>query len=228
MESPTFLSVLYCMYALPEQVGIESLPWANWTMVGIYTIHYLYRAVLSPLVLNPSMSPIHLFVFLGAMLFNVVNGLSIGGWLAGYGPTTVNDWAGRLYMIEVGLVIWGWSFLGNIFHDDDLREIRRSALRRQKAQAEKENKPIKGVDKLYVMPKNGLFHYILYPHYLCEWFEWAGFWLIGGWSCVPARNFLVNEITTMLPRAIQGKQWYIDKFGKKEVGNRKAVIPGLL
>ena len=118
--------------------------------------------------------------------------------------------------------------MGNIFHDDDLREIRRSALKRQKAQAEKEQKPIEGVDKLYMMPKNGLFHYILYPHYLCEWFEWAAFWLIGGVNCVPARSFLINEVTTMLPRALQGKQWYIEKFGKERVGNRKAVIPGLL
>ena len=228
MESPGILTVLYCMLTIPRQQGIESLPWANWTMAGIYSIHYIYRAWLSPLVLNPSMSPIHVSVTISAFCWQVINGLSIGGWLAGYGPNTVYDWAGRLYEIEVGLVIWGWSFLGNIFHDDDLREIRRSALRRQKAQAEKEGKPIEGVDKLYMLPKNGLFHYILYPHYLCEWFEWAGFWLIGGWNCVPARTFLLNEISTMLPRALQGRQWYIDKFGKERVGSRKAIIPGLL
>jgi 3-oxo-5-alpha-steroid 4-dehydrogenase 1 len=142
----------------------------------------------------------------------------------------VYDWAGRLYKIEVGLVLWGWSFMGNIFHDDDLREIRRSAMRRQKEAAEKDKKSGKsqGVDKLYMMPKNGLFHYILYPHYLCEWFEWAAFWLIGGWDCVPARTFLFNEVSTMLPRALQGYQWYVDRFGKEKVGKRKAVIPGLL
>lgn len=218
----------YCMYALPRQEGIESLPWANWTMAGLYILHYFYRAWLSPLVLNPSMSPIHPFVLLSAFAFNTINALSIGGWLGGYGPTTVHDWSGRLYHIEVGLVIWGWSFLGNIFHDDDLREIRRSALRRQQAQAEKEGKPIEGVEKLYMMPKNGLFHYVLFPHYLCEWFEWAGYWMIGGLHCVPARTFLLNEISTMLPRAVQGKQWYVEKFGKEKVGNRKAVIPGVI
>ena len=79
-----------------------------------------------------------------------------------------------------------------------------------------------------MLPKNGLFHYILFPHYLCEWLEWAGWWMIGGWSCTPARSFLFNEISTMLPRALQGKQWYIEKFGKEKVGDRKAIIPGLL
>jgi 3-oxo-5-alpha-steroid 4-dehydrogenase 1 len=232
MESPGFLTVLYCMYAIPQQENLPGLPWANWTMAGIYTLHYLYRAWLSPLVLNPSMSPIHPLVFAAAFAWQVTNGISLGGWLGGYGPTTVYDWKGRLYVIEVGLVVWGWSFLGNIFHDDDLREIRRSALRRQKAQAEKDGggagKSVAGVDKLYMMPKNGLFHYVLYPHYLCEWMEWAGFWMIGGLNCVPARSFLINEIATMLPRALAGRRWYIEKFGKEKVGSRKAVIPGLI
>ena len=228
MESPTIIVMTYCMIAIPAKEGLDSLPWANWTMAGLYCLHYFYRAWLSPLYLNPSMSPIHLFVACGAFAFNTVNAFSIGGWLAGYGPTTVHDWAGRLYEIEVGLVLWGWSFMGNIFHDDDLREIRRSALRRQQEQAAKEGNPVEGVKKLYMLPKNGLFHYVLYAHYLCEWFEWAAYWLIGGWGCAPARTFLINEISTMLPRAVQGKRWYVEQFGAEKVGSRKAVIPGLI
>lgn len=228
MEIPGFLIVLYCMFTIPAQEGLSELPWANWTMAGMYTVHYFYRAVLSPLVLNPSMSPIHPIVFVSGFLWQVINGISLGGWIGGYGPNTIFDWSGRLYEIEVGLVIWGWSLLLNIFHDDDLREIRRSAARRQQEQAKKDGKPVDGVEKLYMIPKNGLFHYVLFPHYLCEWFEWAGFWLVGGLHCVPARTFLINEIATMLPRALAGKRWYIEKFGKERVNNRKAIIPGIL
>ncbi|KXT17640.1 hypothetical protein AC579_10155 [Pseudocercospora musae] len=228
MECPGFLVVNYCMLTIPAKEGLPGVPWANWTMAGLYTIHYIYRAVLSPLFLNPSMSPIHPIVLVSAFSWQVMNGLSLGGWLGGYGPQTIYDWAGKLYMIEVGLVIWGWSFLGNLFHDDDLREIRRSAKRRQEDQAKKDGKPVDGVEKLYMIPKNGLFHFILYPHYLCEWFEWFGFWMIGGWDCIPARSFLINEISTMLPQALAGKRWYLEKFGKERVGNRKAIIPGLL
>ena len=79
-----------------------------------------------------------------------------------------------------------------------------------------------------MMPKNGLFRAVLYPHYFFEWIEWAGWWMIGGLHCVPARIFLLNEISTMLPRALQGKRWYVDKFGKEAVDNRKAVVPGIL
>jgi 3-oxo-5-alpha-steroid 4-dehydrogenase 1 len=167
-------------------------------------------------------------VWIFAAVFQLFNSISIGGWLAGYGPTTDGDWAGRYWAMEIGLILWAWGLLGNIFHEDDLREIRRSADRKQRAEAEKSGKPVEGVDKVYMLPKNGLFKYVLYAHYFCEWVEWAGFCMIGGWDCGPARTFLVNEVTTMLPRALQGKRWYEKKFGKDKVGSRKAVIPGLV
>lgn len=228
MEAPGFLTLLYIMFTLPEEQGIAELPWGNWIMAGLFTIHYLYRALLAPLVLNPSMSPIHPLVWALAVCFQLANAISIGGWLAGYGPTTVHGWAGRLYIMEIGMVIWGWGLLANIFHDDDLREIRRAADRRQRREAEESGKPPEKVDKIYMLPKSGLFRYILYAHYFCEWIEWAGFWMVGGWNCTPARSFLLNEIATMLPRALQGRRWYVEKFGRDNVGNRKAVIPGLL
>lgn len=236
MEIPGFITVLYCMSTIPYKLGLskatgiaafQAMPIGNKTMATIYTVHYLYRAVLSPLFLNPSMSPIHPFIFCSAFAWQVVNGLSLGGWLAGYGPQTVQDWSGRVYWIEVGLVIWGWSLLGNIFHDDELREIRRQVGREQ-GQKNKESASKGGkanVDKVYKVPQNGLFHFILYPHYFCEWLEWAGFWMIGGLNCVPARSFLLNEIFAMFPRALQGRQWYIDKFGREKIGKKKAIIP---
>ena len=51
---------------------------------------------------------------------------------------------------------------------------------------------------------------------------------MGGLNCVPARNFVLAEITTMSLRALQGRQWYVEKFGKEKVGNRKAFLPGLI
>jgi 3-oxo-5-alpha-steroid 4-dehydrogenase 1 len=180
------------------------------------------------------MSPIHGFVWFSALVFQFFNATCIGGYLAGHGPLTTADWSGGLYRAQIGLIIFFLGLFGNIFHDDDLREIRRSAMRRQKAEAEKkakeEGKPVEevSVDKVYMLPKNGLFHFVLFPHYLCEWIEWAGFWMVGGWACVPARCFLINEVCSMLPRALQGYKWYVKKFGADKVGNRKAVIPGIL
>ena len=114
MEAPGFITLLVIMFTLPKQLGLESLPTTNWVMAGMFTVHYIYRAILSPLFLNPSMSPIHPVVWFFALCFQLMNAISIGGWLAGYGPTTTHDWAGRLYTIEIGMVLWGWGLLLNI------------------------------------------------------------------------------------------------------------------
>jgi len=193
-------------------------------MATLYTIHYFYRAFLSPL-LNPSMSPIHPLVFASAAAWQLINGISIGGWLGGYGPITPADWAGRTGFIYLGMVLWGFGLGGNMWHDDELREIRRVASKEVEA---KRNSGIKDVKKHYEVPEAGLFRWVLYPHYLCEWLEWTGFWLVGGLGCAPARIFLVNEVATMLPRALAGRRWYVEKFGKERIGGRKAVIPGVL
>ena len=248
METPGFVVVLYCMLTIPSNEGLEKLPGANWLMAILFvcphlpekaitytchqaqTIHYTYRALLSPLFLNPAMSPIHPLVAVSATLFQIINGSSIGGYLAGYGPTTLQDWAGTAARIEIGLIIFFAGFVGNIYHDDELREIRRAAARNQKRRAEAHDEKSKeGIpEKVYMIPENGLFRLVLYPHYLCEWVEWCGFWVIGGVGCVPARTFFINEVATMLPRALNGRRWYIRRFGKDKIGEKRAVIPGLV
>ncbi|KAF6223971.1 hypothetical protein HO133_010545 [Letharia lupina] len=230
MEAPGFITLLYLMYALPKQEGIESLPFTNWTMASLFAIHYIYRALISPLFLNPSMSPIHISVWASALSFQLINATCIGGWLGGYGPTTQDEWTGAAMRLELGLMIFAVGLLGNMYHDDELREIRRAAARNQerKQKARGEKGDGKGVEKVYMVPENGLFRLVLFPHYLCEWIEWGGFWMIGGMACVPARTFLINEVATMLPRALDGKQWYIERFGKEKIGSRKAIIPGIL
>jgi len=176
------------------------------------------------------MSPIHILVWAMAFCFQIINATCIGGWLAGYGPTTTKEWEGRALYIEAGMMIFAAGLLGNIYHDDELREVRRAAARDQerKSEANQEQGKSKSVDKVYKVPQNGLFRAVLYPHYLCEWIEWGGFWMIGGLECVPARTFVLNEIATMTPRAVAGRRWYVERFGREKIGSRKAVIPGVL
>ncbi|RDW91488.1 putative steroid 5 alpha-reductase [Coleophoma crateriformis] len=238
MEIPGPLSLIYIMLTVPSSIGLRGLPWENKVMGAFYVLHYINRAIISPLI-APSISPIAPHIWLFAAVFQLSNGISIGGWLGGYGNTTAADWqnheanykaGGRM---ELGMMIFFLGFLANIFHDDELREIRRAAMRNQaRREAEKSEderpKTSKGADKIYMVPRNGLFEYILYPHYLCEWIEWTGYWIMAGLGCVPARNFVINEIATMLPRAVQGKQWYVQRFGEEKIAGRKAVIPGVL
>ncbi|KAL9048445.1 MAG: hypothetical protein Q9162_007721 [Coniocarpon cinnabarinum] len=222
---------------VPPAMQWWDLPVGNKTLLGLYTIHYVYRALIFPF-LNPSMSPIHLFVFLAASTWQTLNGLSIGGWIAGYGKSSTMEWAGRPASTMIGLIIWGWALLGNMFHDDELREIRREAARQQRQEKDKNAKKNNAdgaaannkadVGKVYMLPQGGLFSLVLHPHYLCEWIEWLGFCIVGGWDFTPGRIFLVNEITTMTPRALAGWRWYVGNFGREKIGKRKAVIPYLL
>jgi len=178
------------------------------------------------------MSPLHPIIWLAAACFQVTNGIQIGGWLSGYGPITPGDWQHNHGRMDIGIIIFFLGLTGNIFHDEVLREIRRAELRKRAAavddNASKAKGGVKGVEKVYVIPERGLFRWIFYPHYLCEWIEWAGFYIMAGSWCIPARNFVLNEISTMLPRAVQGKSWYFEKFGKEKVAGRKAIIPGVL
>lgn len=179
----------------------------------------------------------HPVYWLAAVAFQLVNGTQIGGWLGGYGPTSANDWDGRRAWMLLGTAVWAAGLLGNIYHDDVLREIRRAAACKQQRQEEKARVSVtadakedgtRAVEKVYMMPERGLFRFILYPHYVCEWIEWAGYWMVGGRRCHPARRFLLNEIATMTPRALQGQRWYLARFGREKVGGRRALVPGWL
>ncbi|ROT35228.1 3-oxo-5-alpha-steroid 4-dehydrogenase [Sodiomyces alkalinus F11] len=233
MECPGFTLLLYIMNTLPKQVGITHLPWQNKILAGLFVIHYLYRAVLFPFI-QPSMSPIHAAVFLLAATFQVVNATCIGAYLAAYGPVTDAEWSAARAPFStaqfiVGVAIFAAGLVGNYLHDEELREIRRTEQRRQEKVVrgqQQKGKTRVSVDKHYSVPEAMLFRYVLYPHYFCEWVEWFGFWVASGWS-VPARAFLVNEITAMLPRTIRGRQWYINRFGEEKIRKKWTVVPGV-
>ena len=173
----------------------------------------------------------HILVWAGALSFQLFNATSIGGWLGGFGPTTREDWQGTRPRVEAGMMIWAAGLMFNMYHDDELREIRRAARRKQQRRQDvkgDDEKDGKKTDKVYMIPENGLFKSILFPHYFCEWIEWCGFWVVGGAACVPARIFVCNEVATMLPRALQGKRWYLERFEREKIAKRKAIIPGVV
>ncbi|CRK28849.1 hypothetical protein BN1723_014196 [Verticillium longisporum] len=233
MEIPGFSILLYVMRTLPGLSGITDLPWQNKVLAGLFVIHYSYRAVIFPFI-QPSMSPIHPLVAMLATSFQLVNGTCIGAYLAAYGPTTEAQWSAALApfgtaQFVAGIAIFYFGLVGNYIHDEELREIRRVEQRRQErvAREKQQNGDARPtVDKHYRVPNTLLFRYMLYPHYLCEWIEWFGFWMASGWS-VPARAFLINEMAAMLPRAIKGRKWYAGQFGEDKIRKKWAVLPGL-
>ena len=51
---------------------------------ALYVLHYANRAVISPFVSAPSMSPIHAFIVSSAMMFNWFNSVCLAGWVLGF------------------------------------------------------------------------------------------------------------------------------------------------
>lgn len=232
MECPGLLSLLYTLSSSP----VSDLPWQNKVLAGLFCIHYSYRALLFP-VLQPSMADIHVLVWGAALAFQLFNGTLIGSWLGEYGPTTREEWDAQLAFgyaqFVLGISIFYLGLAANYYHDDELRNIRRREMQRQKTQQQRQSQgqdgsAKKAIERHYSIPQAGLFKVMLYPHYFVEWIEWVGFWIACGWTCQPAMMFVVNEVVSMLPRAVRGRQWYIEKFGEEKIGRKWAIIPGVI
>jgi len=213
-------------------LGIEN---PSAVLACLFLVHYLNRAILSPLR-TPSRSKSHAIVTLAGIMFNIVNGSLLGAYLSSPEGLAYLSWAYQRPCFWLGVFMWGAGLVGNIVHDEILLNIRRKkqAEDAKKTPEQLANEKKKG--EHYAIPHGLLYKYISYPNYFCEWIEWLGFALAAspfpsfeGWGAfmatvAPPFLFLVAEVFTMIPRAVKGHQWYHDKFPNypKE---RKAVVP---
>lgn len=217
------------------------LPITHEIMGLLYVLHYINRAGITPLVMAPSMSPIWAPVALLMAIFQFTNSSSLGGWICydaqrraiELSSDKVVDAALISPLSVVGMVLFVGGLAGNVAAEWHLFDLRRGAAKRK---AKAEGKATVTYDKVYVIPEaRGLFKYVLFPHYALEWIEWTGYWILGGawglgwsWAVSGAFMFLVNEVVTMTPRAVDGVGWYEKKFGKRPLAGRNALIPGVL
>ena len=196
---------------------VQSLPTWHKVLIALYVLHYLNRAIITPLFLAPSMSPIHLVIILSAMSFNYLNSSCLASWLLGYevpvtssahtytyqSSKTRHPLMSELnnYLPYIGLVLFTVGMYGNIRSENTLFKLRREEAHRLEAarrrgdnkhsqsrsrsQSQSQSKDVQPTrksiyDKVYIIPPpTGYFRSILFPHYVYEWLEWAGFLLIG-------------------------------------------------
>lgn len=231
------LNMLFVIYSLPStsratvasgsSIFGTGLPFTHELLAMLYVLHYINRAFITPIFYAPSMSPIHAGVALSMAMFQYMNSACLASWLtysaSNYSRTSTSSIFGSL----IGLTLFAVGLYGNISAEHALFSLRRAAAKRK---ARSEGKATITYDKVYVIPPvEGWFKQILYPHYVCEYLEWTGYWIIGGslglgWN-TPALWFLINELSTMTPRAVTGRKWYAGKFGAKAVAGRGGVAP---
>ena len=133
-----------------------ALPLVNQIMAALFIVHYLNRAVISPLFLAPSMSSIHAIIIFFAVLFNYMNAAVISGWLLGYGvvpmetsivgdsadvlgkdPVETDDAGPMARFVPctayVGLAVFLVGMYGNIGAENTLFRLRRDEAHRRAA-----------------------------------------------------------------------------------------------
>ncbi|KMU72420.1 3-oxo-5-alpha-steroid 4-dehydrogenase family protein [Coccidioides immitis RMSCC 3703] len=202
MESIGAMNMLYILYTHFQSIPnfLSTMPAWNKLLVALYILHYVNRAFITPLFLAPSMSPIHLIIIFTAVTYNYFNSSCLAGWLLGYGlpvsaygehiiatttsaaNTPIHAWLP--YVPYIGIALYFLGMYGNIHAETTLFRLRREEAHRRQQKAKKDGDATNSrksiYDKVYVIPPpTGVFRSILFPHYVLEWLEWAGFLLIG-------------------------------------------------
>ncbi|KAF7319518.1 S5A-REDUCTASE domain-containing protein [Mycena chlorophos] len=125
LVSPTMF--LYTFFNAPLSNGVRpsvSLGSPPSLLIGAYLIHYLNRAILSPLR-TPSRSKAHIITPAFAVAFNTFNGSLLGAFFSS--PDAPQASAFSRVSFWVGMAMWVWGFVGNVVHDEILLDLRRKA-----------------------------------------------------------------------------------------------------
>lgn len=158
LVSPLTFTYTYLKHA-PRPFSLDT----STILAAAFLLHYLNRALISPLR-TPSRSKAHFIVPLFGISFNLMNGYLQGAFLA----TSPLPLTRPRPAVVLGLSLWALGLAGNIYHDEILLDVRR-------------NTRYKGGPEVYSIPRGGLYSWVSYPNYLCEWVEWAGF----AWAAAP-------------------------------------------
>ncbi|KAG8824259.1 hypothetical protein FRC19_002142 [Serendipita sp. 401] len=246
--SPLSFTTVYLLAPFAPNAEPPPLNHPSTLLATLFVIHYINRALISPLR-SPDRSKSHIAVVFAAVIFNLVNPPLMAAFLSAPGgyphplrrkPATsipASPLAGLIQNLQdkvaarvalsrtlgdaltdpiflLGIFMFLVGFVSNIFHDEILYDLRRS------------HPPTADGEPHYAIPYGGLYKYISYPNYLCEWVEFVGFAIAASphWDYTPPWMFVVAEIMVMAPRAYKGHQWYHQKFPEYPK-DRKAVIP---
>lgn len=175
-------------------------------LLGLWLLHYGYRAFVYPWLLSSSSRSMPILVVASGAFFNLVNAYLNGVWLFHLGPLLPDDWlAMPAFVLGAGMFVAG--MLVHVLADRELRKIREASGGQR------------GI------PRSALFGLVSCPNYAGEIFEWAGF-ALATWS-PGALVFVVWTVANLVPRAVHHHRWYREQFPDYP-SDRRAVVPWLL
>lgn len=209
MEMPTL--VLFPLFFLTGPNWSDPVPLF---LAGIWAVHYLNRALITPLLMRvkPGTVPtFHVSVVIWGWVVLTLHCYLNGRFFSQYGTHLFSeDW---FYdpRFGVGLVVYVIGFTLNIYSDYIIRNLR------PKNPAPDEPR--------YKIPFGGAFKWVSSPQYLGELTSFLGL-AIMSWNLGFVFILLVTA-ANLIPRAIVTHGWYKKTFDDYPP-ERKAVFPGIL
>jgi 3-oxo-5-alpha-steroid 4-dehydrogenase 1 len=199
IASPLFLAIAYFG-------GLQSFNPVTFLFILLWLGHYVNRSLLYPLRMKNGSRPIPFSMVAAAVLFNLVNGLLNGRYLALHGDRYTAAWLADPRFI-LGAVLFFMGMLINLRSDATLRRLR------------EDDEPG------YKIPHGGMFELVSCANYFGEVVEWVG-WAVLTWS-LAGLTFALWTAANLVPRARAHHEWYRRTFPDYPT-HRKAIIPYLL
>ena len=187
----------------------------NALLVGLFTLHYVNRAIIYPLRMNKSSQPVPMVVIASAVMFTALNGHLQCFYLGHIEklPAFIISKSEINIHTMLGVILFFIGMAINMQSDGVLRNLR---LR---------NKDKKTPNtRRYYIPKGALFTYISCPNFTGEIIEWFGFASASHFS-LSSIAFVCYTASNLIPRGIAHHKWYKDKFDNYPDERKWAVIP---
>ncbi|HVP67115.1 MAG TPA: methyltransferase [Anaeromyxobacteraceae bacterium] len=197
MESPAPLFFAAVYFAGPNSAAAAPL-----ALLGLWQVHYLYRAFLYPLQIREGSRRMPVLVALLAVCFNLLNAWINARWVSALGSYPASWLSDPRFVAGAALFLGGFAL--NVTSDRALRRLRAPG------------------ETGYRIPRGGAFEWVSCPNYLGEILEWTG-WAFATWSLAGAA-FAVYTAANLAPRAFAHHAWYRRQFSDYPA-ERRALIP---
>ncbi len=165
----------------------------------VWTCHYANRGFLMPALMRVpkgQKSGFGVMVVLVGWVVTSLHGYLNARWVTTFHPEPGASWFTDPRFLA-GVALYYAGFFANLHADHVLRTLR-------------SKEEVARGERVYRMPKGGLFRYVTNASYFTELVLWAGFALFT-WSLAGVFIFAISA-ANLVPRAIQTHRWYLEKF----------------
>jgi len=209
MELPATVSFVLIYFLGHNRFEVVPL-----VFLAMWLIHYGNRGFVFPYLMRSprgATSSFSLSVVLTGWFVTTAHGYLNAAYLSELGTQYTTAWLTDPRFI-VGFLIYYSAFSLNIHCDAITRNLR-------------SKEEVESGEKVYRIPRGGLFRYVSNPSYLTELVAWAGF-AICTWS-LGAVFVLAISCANLIPRAFATHKWYRQQF-EDYPAERKVLIPFVL